>query len=211
MVRYVFINDMERCIGCEACTVACKVENNVPLGVWRLRVKYVEVGAWPSVRRFFAPLRCNHCENAPCVRACPVSALFKRPDGIVDLDQTRCIGCKACIMACPYDAIYINPLKGVAEKCNACAHLVDAGLLPACVRQCPTNAIIFGDLEDPKIQRILNEKPWKVRKPETGAKPMQFYLMPAEPALDPLAAKRPPQGQWIEMPAPGTMPEPGHW
>ncbi|AFA39077.1 hypothetical protein Pogu_1050 [Pyrobaculum oguniense TE7] len=81
-------------------------------------------------------------------------------------------------MACPYDAIYINPLRGVEEKCNACAHLVDAGLLPACARQCPTSAIIFGDINNPEIQRILNSKPWKVMKPETGAEPMHFHLMP---------------------------------
>jgi Fe-S-cluster-containing dehydrogenase component len=208
---YVFINDIERCIGCEACTVACKVENAVPLGVWRLRVKYIEKGFWPYTKKYFVQLRCNHCENAPCVRACPVEALFRRPDGIVDLDQSRCIGCKACIAACPYDAIYINPMKGVAEKCNACAHLVDAGYLPACAQVCPTNAIIFGDINDPKIQEILNSKRWFVRKPETGAKPMQFYLMLEQSALDPLSAPRPSQGVWIEMPPHGSKPQAGTW
>ena len=176
-----------------------------------MRVKYVELGMWPNTKKVFVPLRCNHCENAPCVRVCPTEALFKRPDGIVDLDQSRCIGCKACIMACPYDAIYINPLKGVADKCNACAHLVDAGYLPACVAACPTNAIIFGDINDPKIQRILNSKPWFVRKPETGAEPMQFYLAPSEVALNPLKAKRPVVGQWVEQPPHGSKPEAGHW
>ncbi|WP_148682907.1 4Fe-4S dicluster domain-containing protein [Pyrobaculum ferrireducens] len=211
MGHYVFINDTGRCIGCEACTVACKAENSVPLGVWRLRVKYVEKGLWPNTKKYFVQLRCNHCEAAPCVRACPVEALFKRPDGIVDLDQTRCIGCKACIAACPYDAIYINPMKGVAEKCNACAHLVDAGFQPACVQVCPTNAIIFGDISDPKIQEILNSKPWFVRKPETGARPMQFYLAPDMSAVNPLVVARPPMGQWNEMPAPGEKPQSGRW
>ncbi|MEM0373831.1 MAG: 4Fe-4S dicluster domain-containing protein [Sulfolobaceae archaeon] len=211
MGHYVFINDIERCIGCEACTTACKNTHNVPLSVWRLRVKYVSIGSFPNVKKFFAQLRCNHCLNAPCVRACPTSALFKRQDGIVDLDQTRCIGCKACIMACPYDAIYINPEKGVAEKCNACANLVDSGLLPACASVCPTNAIIFGDIDDPKIQAILQQKPWFVRKPETGAKPMQFYLAPSEIPLDPLKAQRGVLGQWNQQPQAGEKPVSGSW
>jgi ferredoxin len=101
-------------------------------------VKYIEKGFWPYIKKYFVQLRCNHCENAPCVRACPVEALFRRRDGLVDLDQSRCIGCKACIAACLYDAIYINPMKGVAEKCNACAYLVDASYLLACALVCPT-------------------------------------------------------------------------
>jgi len=140
-----------------------------------------------------------------------VETLFRRPDGIVDLDQSRCIGCKACIAACPYDAIYINPIKGVTEKCNAYAHLVDAGYNPACDQVCPTNAIIFGDINDPKIREILNGKRWFVRKPETGVRPMQFYLMPDQSVLDPLSASRPSQGEWIETPPHGSKPKASTW
>src|SRR5206468_8371456 len=115
-LRYGFVIDQRRCIGCHACTVACKEENQVPLGAFRTWVKYVERGTFPHTRRYFAVLRCNHCDAAPCVTICPTVALYRRPDGIVDLDGDRCIGCKACMQACPYDALYIDPNTRTAAK-----------------------------------------------------------------------------------------------
>ncbi|SRR5712692_11734431 len=108
-MNYGFVIDNRKCIGCHACTVACKAEHNVPLGVNRTWVKYIEKGVYPHTRRLFAVHRCNHCADAPCVEICPVTALYARPDGIVDFNNDRCIGCKACTQACPYDALYTTP------------------------------------------------------------------------------------------------------
>lgn len=132
MTNYGFIIDNRKCIGCHACTVACKAENEVPLGVNRTWVKYIEKGEFPNTQREFHVMRCNHCDDAPCVEACPVTALYTREDGIVDFNPDRCIGCKACTQACPYDALYIDPNSHTAAKCNYCAHRVDVGLEPAC-------------------------------------------------------------------------------
>ena len=142
MPNYGFVIDQRKCIGCHACSVACKSENRVPLGVNRTWVKYVETGSFPHTRRHFQVNRCNHCANPPCVRICPVTAMYQRADGIVEFDSERCIGCKACLQACPYDAIYIDPETDTAAKCHYCAHRTDIGLEPACVIVCPTHAII---------------------------------------------------------------------
>ncbi len=129
--RWAKVIDHESCIGCHACTTACKSENEVPLSVTRTYVKYVDVGVFPQARRAFQVTRCNQCADAPCTHACPTSAMYARNDGIVDFDKSLCIGCKACIAACPYDAIFINPEDHSAEKCNFCAHRIDVGLEPA--------------------------------------------------------------------------------
>ena len=140
-MRYGFAIDQRTCIGCHACTVACKTEHEIPVGQFRTWVKYVEKGAFPDTTREMAVLRCNHCTDAPCVQGCPTEALFIRDDGIVDFDNERCIGCKMCMQACPYDAIYIDENTHTAAKCNFCAHRIDAGLEPACVQVCPTQSI----------------------------------------------------------------------
>ena len=159
--RWIKVLDQSRCIGCHACTTACKSENDVPLGVTRTYVKYVDVGVFPQARRAFQVTRCNQCDDAPCVAACPTSAMYRRDDGIVDFDKSICIGCKACIAACPYDAIFINPEDHAAEKCNFCAHRLDVGLEPACVTVCPVEAIIVGDLNDPdsKAAKMAQREP----------------------------------------------------
>ncbi|HEX9728711.1 MAG TPA: 4Fe-4S dicluster domain-containing protein [Gemmatimonadales bacterium] len=196
--------DHTMCIGCHACTTACKSENDVPLSVTRTYVKYVDVGHFPETRRAFQVTRCNQCEDAPCVTACPTSAMYQRPDGIVDFDKRACIGCKACIAACPYDAIFINPEDHSAEKCNFCAHRLDIGLEPACVVVCPTQAILVGDLNDPttRVARIVGRSPVTVRRPEKGTRPKLFYRGAHQATLDPLAATRPPNGSymWSEQP-----------
>lgn len=187
MTRFGFVIDQRACIGCHACTVACKEEHGVELGVFRTWVKYIEQGEFPDTRRFFSVLRCNHCENAPCVAACPVTALFKREDGIVDFDPQRCIGCKVCLNACPYDALYIDPNSHTAAKCNFCAHRVEVGLKPSCEVVCPTDAILSGDLDDPdaEITRLIDTEPVHVRAPEQGTKPQLFYIGAHEASINP--------------------------
>lgn len=186
--------DQNRCIGCHACTVACKQEHSVPLGVTRTYVKQVDVGTFPNSQRHFQVTRCNQCNDPPCVAACPTSAMFRRPDGIVDFDRDRCIGCKACIAACPYDAIYIDPESHSAEKCNFCTHRIDIGLEPACVVVCPTQAILVGDMNDPgsEVSEILNSQEIRVRRPEKQTEPKLFYLGAGLQTLDPQAPSNPP-------------------
>ncbi len=172
MANFGFVIDNRKCIGCHACTVACKAEHDDPLGVHKTWVKYVEKGEFPDTRRLFSVMRCNHCADAPCVEICPTTALFTRSDGIVDFDARRCIGCKACMQACPYDALYIDPRTETAAKCNFCSHRVDMGREPACVTVCPAEAIVAGDLDDPesKISRLLAQVPSRARKPESTSR-----------------------------------------
>ena len=187
MTRLGFALLSDSCIGCHACTVACKSEHDVPLGVNRTWVKYVETGAFPNTGRSFSVMRCNHCDDAPCMTICPTSALFRAPNGVVDFDDSRCIGCKACMNACPYDALYINPDTNTAHKCNFCNHRVEVGLEPACVVVCPTHAIVTGDLDDPSsvISRIVARDQVAVRAPEQGTNPKVFYRGVAQASLDP--------------------------
>jgi Fe-S-cluster-containing dehydrogenase component/formate-dependent nitrite reductase membrane component NrfD len=176
-LRYGFVIDHNRCIGCHACTVACKEEHDVPLGVFRTWVKYIEKGEFPHTSRHFGVMRCNHCDDAPCVEICPTRALFRRDDGIVDFDNSRCIGCKSCMQACPYDALYLDPATHTAAKCNFCAHRIEMNLEPACVIVCPTRAIIAGDIDNPAsdIGQIIATQKVAARKPQKGTRPKLFY------------------------------------
>ncbi len=185
-----FAIDQRTCIGCHACTVACKTEHEIPLGQFRTWVKYVDSGSFPDTTRSFGVMRCNHCTDAPCVKICPTQSLFKREDGIVDFDKERCIGCKSCMQACPYDAIYIDKDTSTAAKCNLCAHRVDEDLEPACVVVCPTHSIWVGDLDDPTsgIARLVSGNETTVRSPEQNTGPNVFYLGADRAVLDPLAA-----------------------
>src|SRR5213593_3826973 len=198
-VQWGQVIDQTVCIGCHACTTACKSENAVPLGVNRTYVKYVDIGQFPAARRAFQVTRCNQCEHPPCVTACPTSAMFRRPDGIVDFDKDICIGCKACIAACPYDAIFINPEDHSAEKCNFCAHRLEVGLEPACVVVCPTEAILIGNLRDPesRVAKFVNRDVVAVRRPEKETLPKLFYKGAHQATLDPLAAQRPEGGIFL--------------
>ena len=199
-MRYGFVIDQNRCIGCHACTVACKEEHNIAVGVNRTWVKYIEKGFYPDTRRHFAVLRCNHCDDAPCIEICPTVALFRRPDGIVDFDNERCIGCKSCMQACPYDALYIDPDRNTAAKCNFDASRVDMGYKPACEVVCPTQAILSGDLDDPNSlvsKRIAMEKV-SVRKPEKGTKPKLFYVGVDGDLLSPTMMEPQPAHFWAD-------------
>ncbi|MGE3167135.1 MAG: 4Fe-4S dicluster domain-containing protein [Planctomycetota bacterium] len=187
---YGFVIDNRRCIGCHACTVACKSEHSDPIGINKTWVSYIEKGTFPDVSREFHVMRCNHCADAPCVEICPTACLVTRSDGIVDFDPGRCIGCKACMQACPYDAIAIHPDTGTATKCNYCSHRVDGGREPACVVVCPAEAIIAGDLNDPgsRIARLVTNEDVTVRKPEKGTRPKLYYVDGDASALNPSGA-----------------------
>ncbi len=185
-MNYGFVLDQDACIGCHACTVACKAENDVPLGAFRTWVKWIEHGEFPETQRSAAVLRCNHCADAPCIEICPTGALFKREDGIVDLDHNRCIGCASCLQACPYDAIHIDERAGTAAKCHFCAHRLEVGLAPACVAVCPEQAIKVIDTDLPATRRALGARGAVVRKGERGTRPRTYYLGADPAALDPL-------------------------
>lgn len=188
-MNYGFVIDNRLCIGCHACTVACKSEHDVPIGVNRTHVKYIEKGEFPKSTREFSVHRCNHCADAPCVEICPTTALYDRSDGIVDFDNDRCIGCKSCMQACPYDALYIDPDTNTAAKCNYCAHRVDGGYEPACVIVCPVEAIISGDLDnsDSKISKLVKNEDTMTRKPEKMTDPNLYYVKGSSEMLDPNA------------------------
>ena len=180
--------DQERCIGCEACTVACKNENQGSVGFMRVRTqnaaaKDVPVGTFPELRMTFMPLVCNHCDNPPCVDACPMDAIEKRGDGIVMLDREACDGCRACVDMCPYAAISFDEDKEVAEKCNLCSQRIDKGMEPFCVICCEGQAIHFGNLNDPEGEagRMAGlETAFQLLK-EKGTGPSVFYCPPMEP------------------------------
>jgi Fe-S-cluster-containing dehydrogenase component/formate-dependent nitrite reductase membrane component NrfD len=201
MPNYGFLIDHRKCIGCHACSTACKSENEVPLGVYRTWVKYVETGTFPDTRRHFQVNRCNHCANPPCVRICPVTAMYQRADGIVEFDPHVCIGCKACLQACPYDAIYIDPETHTAAKCHFCSHRVEVGLKPACEVVCPEQAIVSGDLDDPSslISQLVAREPVTVRKPEQGTAPKLFYIDADQATLTPTATRTQNTFMWADV------------
>ncbi|BCX02185.1 MAG: 4Fe-4S ferredoxin [Candidatus Roseilinea sp.] len=205
-MNYGFLIDNRKCIGCHACSTACKQENEVPLGVNRTWVKYVEKGVFPDTRRYFQVTRCNHCANPPCVHICPTGAMFQRKDGIVEFDNSICIGCKACLQACPYDAIYIDPETHTAAKCHYCAHRTEIGLEPACVIVCPEHAILAGDLDDPQseISRAIATQQVRVRKPEQGTRPKLFYIDAEEASITPMLARQDDGMLWAGLPQPGA-------
>lgn len=202
-MNFGFIIDNRKCIGCHACTVACKAEHDVPIGVNRTWVKYIEKGEFPHTRRLFSVLRCNHCDEAPCVEICPVTALYRRGDGIVDFDNRRCIGCKGCMQACPYDALYIDPNTHTAAKCNYCAHRVEIGLEPACVNVCPEHAIISGDMDNPlsEIAQLLAREQVTARKVEKGTQPKLFYIEGDDASLKPSATEQASNYMWSSQAA----------
>jgi tetrathionate reductase subunit B len=177
--RWGMLVDQRRCIGCHSCTIACKSENNVPLGYWRSWVKGIQKGAYPDAGTFFLRRLCNHCDVPPCTQVCPVQATVRRDeDGIVTMYYGKCIGCGMCIAACPYDARFFNPFRQTADKCDFCSARTDRGLKPACVEACVSGALVFGNLDDPRseIRQRLDSLGATVLKAELGTKPKVFYI-----------------------------------
>jgi len=184
--RYAMVVDVRRCIGCMACQVACKAEYDTPLGVNRTWVPYKVVGTYPNVKKHFLPRLCNHCDDPPCVRACPVEATYKVEDGGFVLQRyERCIGCKACMASCPYNARFMLPahrtytqITNVVDKCTFCFHRVTQGLAPACVQTCIGRSRVFGDLNDPtsEVSYLVAKNATQVLRPEEGTKPHIFYI-----------------------------------
>lgn len=211
-----FVVDTNKCIGCGRCVRACKLENRVPLEpehhrTWveryvitlegeayvdspqggingfageAVNVKYQNLKIRNS---FFVPKLCNQCDNPPCVQVCPVAATYRTKDGIILVDQQRCIGCRYCIQACPYGARYLLPSRpgvgplgegGVVDKCTWCYHRITRGVPPACVEACPVKARAFGDLRTPEspVRQILAEARINVLKPDLGTRPKVYYV-----------------------------------
>ena len=225
MPRYAMVIDLQRCVGCSACSISCRNENNVPDGIyWSNKITETS-GTFPNVRYHYIPTLCNHCENAPCVRGCPTKAMHKLDNGITMHNPKKCIGCRYCMFNCPYGVIhfnwqdahmswkdntslmegtaspaeevrkvnskvtpYYNPERedtlpgirprGVVEKCTFCDHLVKRGKLPTCVKACPADARIFGDLDDPKSQvnKLLGKfRPFRLKE-SLGTLPKVYYI-----------------------------------
>ncbi|SEA39343.1 tetrathionate reductase subunit B [Desulfuromusa kysingii] len=176
--NYTIVIDTRRCIGCNACTVACKFENSVPGDFYRSWVFQQDKGTYPQVSRAKIPHYCNQCLDAPCIPVCPVDATHRDAGGIITIDQETCVGCGECVDNCPYGARYLNPETEVADKCNMCFNRVTAGLLPACVSTCVAHALYFGDLSDPnsEVSQLLKEHDCQVLSPEYGTKPNVYYI-----------------------------------
>lgn len=176
--RWAMVVDVARCIGCQACTVSCIMENAVPDNEFRTIVSTYEVQSGERTDMVMLPRLCNHCADPPCVPVCPVGATYQQADGIVVVNADRCVGCAYCVQACPYDARFINHDTQKADKCTFCNHRVEAGLLPACVESCVGGARIFGDLNDPDstVSRLVAEKHPQVLKPEMNTAPHVFYI-----------------------------------
>jgi len=177
-MRYAMAIDTKKCVGCSDCVVACQIENNVPIGYCRDWIVEVITGTYPNLSMELRSERCNHCSNAPCVRCCPTTASHITGGGIVLVDEKNCIGCKACIASCPYDARFIHP-EGHIDKCTFCNHRVEKGEDPACAAVCPTKCIYFGDIDDPnsRISRLIKTRKWKTLIPEAGTEPNIYYLI----------------------------------
>ena len=178
MARYAMAIDTKSCVGCSDCVVACQTENEVPIGYCRDWIVEATEGTYPELHMEIRSERCNHCENSPCVRCCPTSASHYAEGGVVLVTANECIGCKACVASCPYDARYVHP-EGYIDKCTFCIHRVKEGSDPACVDVCPTHAMIFGDLdnENSEISKLLKTRKYKTLIPEAGTKPHVYYLI----------------------------------
>jgi Fe-S-cluster-containing dehydrogenase component len=155
MSQYAVITDLNRCTGCLACTVACKAQNGAPIGNFWIRAMRVGptakadgCGDWPDVDMYFLPMQCQHCESPECVSVCPTGASVKTDNGTVQIDPDTCIGCQACVPACPYGVRYLNEELNVVEKCTLCKDITAEGGLPACVQQCGARARFYGDLDE---------------------------------------------------------------
>lgn len=200
-MRYGMVINLKRCIGCDACTIACKQANGTPPGVFWNHVLHKEVGKFPTAKVEYTPTLCMHCKDAPCVKACPTGASIKEANGIVRVLADKCIGCKQCMTACPYEARWFTeqtpqgyyPAKGTTAKekvdlakfkarkvtkCDFCMDKVKAGDQPICVQTCPATARIFGDLDDPnsEVSKLVWQRETRQLKPEAKTYPSVYYI-----------------------------------
>jgi molybdopterin-containing oxidoreductase family iron-sulfur binding subunit len=201
-MKYGMVIDLRRCIGCNACTIACKQQYGTPPGIFYSHVNITEAGVYPNARQTPLPVLCNHCEDAPCVDVCPTGASVKQANGIVTIDASICIGCRYCMVACPYNVrqfigsepqgyfpdkgglnayekvMYATHEVGTVEKCSFCAVRVADGQLPACVLTCPGQARFFGDLDDPtsEVSKLILANNAKPLNEEAGTKPNVYYI-----------------------------------
>lgn len=188
--RYGMVVDLRKCIGCQACTISCSLENQAPIGQFRTTVQQyeVQVEGKEAPTNVMLPRLCNHCANPPCIPVCPTQATYQRDDGIVVVDSKQCVGCAYCVQACPYDARFINQETNTADKCNFCVHRLEVGLLPACVESCVGGARVIGDLNDPNSapRKLMAEHrdDLKVLKPEQGTAPQVYYIGLSDEFLD---------------------------
>lgn len=185
-VRMGFVMITSRCIDCDACMVACRSANEVPLGHTRNWVKSSGVqGQFPQVAERFQPGNCMHCAEPPCVAVCPTGASYKRSDGIVLVENAKCIGCKYCLTACPYDARFLNSETGKADKCTLCWQRLEQGLAPACVQTCLGRARQAGDLNDPGsvVAQLLARYPARQLLENVGTGPNIYYIDGAVPEI----------------------------
>jgi tetrathionate reductase subunit B len=180
--RFAMAVDSRRCVGCNACVIACKAENAVPLGGFRCWVTQQTQGSFPHLQTEIRSERCNHCADPICVTVCPTGASWVAEGGIVAVDRDKCTGCRACIAGCPFDARYVHP-EGFVDKCSFCLHRVRKGLLPACVANCPAGALTFGDLAEPagELTLLLRRRRHRTLGAHTGLSPQVFYLTDGAP------------------------------
>lgn len=183
MPRYGMLIDLSQCVRCRTCYVVCKVMHNIPnqfeSGQSYARLNFIEpeVGKYPDVRRHFLPFHCMQCDDPACIKVCPQDAISRREDGIIITDTDKCIGCEACVEACPYHARYLNEETGTVDACNFCVERVDEGLQPWCVERCIGHAMIFGDLDDPasEVSKGIKRTQAKPLSPESGTRPKVYY------------------------------------
>ncbi|MCG6551477.1 MAG: 4Fe-4S dicluster domain-containing protein [Candidatus Magnetominusculus sp. LBB02] len=177
--KWAMIIDTTKCVGCFACVAACHNQNDLELTEHFNRVEEQEFGTFPNFSRRFVPMQCQHCDNPPCVGVCPTGASYKRTDGVVAIDAQRCIGCKYCILSCPYNARTINRAHGYVHKCSFCISLVESGSMPACVSTCPTGVRIFGDINDPgsEVAKLAHSKKTSRIGKDLNTMPSIYYII----------------------------------
>lgn len=178
MPRYGMVIDLTKCLACNACTVACQAQNQLDDHERWVRVESEETGRFPAVTQRFLTVQCMHCENPPCVRVCPTKASYKLREGFVLINPDLCVGCKYCVVSCPYQARVFNEEKGIPSKCIFCRPRVQKGVQPACVIACPTGARLFGDLADPgsEISKLITKKKASQLRPDLRTGPSIHYV-----------------------------------
>lgn len=181
--------DVHRCIGCYSCITSCKMENGIPLGIFLNRVtKAGPAGKFPKVEMHYLFKACMQCQKPPCLPSCPTEALSQRDDGIVMVNADKCDGCKECLEKCPYHALSYLEEKNLVVKCSLCAHRLDRGLEPMCVTTCMTEALVFGDLNDPnnKMAQLAAKAGSVIPLARYATEPANRYWIQSHLALEQL-------------------------